>query len=395
MSLTSEERSAINRQNAANSTGPKSSEGKAASRRNALKHGLRADAIALPNEDPSIVAARNDSWNDYYKPQSPAAQHLVNQCVQATLLADRCHQFHHAALSKQIREFELNNDATTTTRPARMATQGFAQNPGLHLVSPHPDRPRPALFDRALGKSRPGPRLGRPLDLRRVRRSDPPPGPPRIKDTLASYPDAWLTRLYRLICTPRVSKYEMAALFEGIRFPSQYQGVSLDPDHLPDLAASLASLHGTVDEKLTTLRDLEEEYRELYEDPHAPESESRAMILRDASTARLFLRYHAESRTAFHRAYRELVKTLEADAASPVEDVSPNEPDVPEASPPPAQAAVSPNEPNSDVSSGEYKPFTLFERLLKELPSPTGTIPATDEPALPISATCPESLAVA
>ncbi len=110
MPLTPEERSAINRQNAANSTGPRSDEGKARSRRNAFKHGLRADALALPNEDPAIVAARNDSWNNHYQPQSPAAQHLVNQCVQATLLADRCHQYHHAALSKQIRELELNND---------------------------------------------------------------------------------------------------------------------------------------------------------------------------------------------------------------------------------------------------------------------------------------------
>ncbi len=97
MPLTSQARSAINRQNASHSTGPKTDDGKTRSRRNALKHGLRAEALALPNEDPAAVAARNDSWNDYYKPQSPAAQHLVNQCVQATLLADRCNQFHHAA----------------------------------------------------------------------------------------------------------------------------------------------------------------------------------------------------------------------------------------------------------------------------------------------------------
>ncbi len=136
MALTSKERSTINRQNAANSTGPRSDAGKAASRRNAIKHGLRAEALALPNEDVAVVAARNESWNDYYKPQSPAAQHLVNQCVQATLLADRCHQFHHAALSKQIREIQMHNDRFDE-HDARAIAQGFAKDPAatLHRLS--------------------------------------------------------------------------------------------------------------------------------------------------------------------------------------------------------------------------------------------------------------------
>ena len=39
------------------------------------------------------------------------------------------------------------------------------------------------------------------------------------------------------------------------------------------------------------------------------------MILKDPSEARIFLRYHAEARTAFHKAYAQLLKTLERDAA--------------------------------------------------------------------------------
>src|SRR3954469_9359753 len=98
MPRTPDERRAINRENARHSTGPKSAEGKARSRGNALKHGLRAAVpAALPNEDPVAVQARADEWDSYYRPQSPAARHLVDQCVRATLLADRCDQYHSAA----------------------------------------------------------------------------------------------------------------------------------------------------------------------------------------------------------------------------------------------------------------------------------------------------------
>ena len=48
------------------------------------------EPLPLPNEDPAAVEARNNSWNDYYRPESPVAHHLVNQCARATLLSDRC-----------------------------------------------------------------------------------------------------------------------------------------------------------------------------------------------------------------------------------------------------------------------------------------------------------------
>jgi hypothetical protein len=50
------------------------------------------------------------------------------------------------------------------------------------------------------------------------------------------------------------------------------------------------------------------------------------LILSDGATARLFLRYHAEARMAFHRAHSALLKTLEQDDC---EGDSPNEPDDP------------------------------------------------------------------
>src|SRR4051794_24036582 len=95
----------------------------------------------------------------------------------------------------------------------------------------------------------------------------------------------------------------------------------------------------------------------------------RALVLKDEAEARLFFRYHSESRSTFHRAYKDLVATLERDEAGLAdggESDSPNEPDTlaegPEApggvdAPRPSEVAreesVSPNEPDAPVSPNE------------------------------------------
>src|SRR5262249_14555193 len=120
MTLTAEQRAEISRQNGRQSKGPVSAAGKSRSRANSLRHGLRAEVLPLPNEDPEKVAAREQAWNEYYRPQSPAAQHLVTECVRATLLADRAHAFHAAALSDQVRQAEQRFDIEQDDRVQRL-----------------------------------------------------------------------------------------------------------------------------------------------------------------------------------------------------------------------------------------------------------------------------------
>lgn len=54
--MTSERQAMANRQNALKSTGPKTDEGKAAARLNAVKHGLLSAHVRLPNEDEDALA---------------------------------------------------------------------------------------------------------------------------------------------------------------------------------------------------------------------------------------------------------------------------------------------------------------------------------------------------
>src|SRR3954466_2079767 len=96
--LSPEERAEVSRRNGAKSRGPKIAAGRATSSRNSTKHGMRAKTRGMANGDPEGAAGRVAEWNEHYLPQSPAARPLVNQCVSATLLADRCQLAHDSAL---------------------------------------------------------------------------------------------------------------------------------------------------------------------------------------------------------------------------------------------------------------------------------------------------------
>ncbi len=126
MSLTPEERAERSRQNGRKSHGPTTHAGKQRSRANAMKHGLRADALPIPGEDPALAQSRTDAWNEYYAPQSPASQHLVNECVRATLQADRVANCHAVAIAAHMKEARASwydrQEKAATEQGARLRT---------------------------------------------------------------------------------------------------------------------------------------------------------------------------------------------------------------------------------------------------------------------------------
>ena len=70
---TTIDRAEINRRNAARSTGPRTPEGKARSRFNAVKHGCRARLPILPGEDPEAYQHRLDAWVGKFARATPSS----------------------------------------------------------------------------------------------------------------------------------------------------------------------------------------------------------------------------------------------------------------------------------------------------------------------------------
>jgi len=73
-----------NRQNAQRSTGPRTPEGKAASSRNALTHGLTAQQIVLETESQAEFEEHAAELREEHQPSTPTAHILVDQLIRAS-----------------------------------------------------------------------------------------------------------------------------------------------------------------------------------------------------------------------------------------------------------------------------------------------------------------------
>ena len=70
-----------NRRNAAKSTGPRSAEGKAASRMNALKSGVFAESEIIAGEDRAALEALTAEYIQRFHPTTPEERHFVDTVI--------------------------------------------------------------------------------------------------------------------------------------------------------------------------------------------------------------------------------------------------------------------------------------------------------------------------
>ncbi len=82
--MSSEARIEANRRNAKRSTGPKSYAGKAASARNAIRHGLSSRTLTiLPKEDSEELKQLVEEITSEFKPITGAENFFVDQMIHA------------------------------------------------------------------------------------------------------------------------------------------------------------------------------------------------------------------------------------------------------------------------------------------------------------------------
>jgi hypothetical protein len=105
MPTSSDRKVTANRANASHSTGPKSSAGKAKSRLNALKHGLRSEQIVIPGEDPRAFDAECAAWSADWQPKSHTRAILVERAAATSWRLRRCVRIE----GTRLRQLSLNN----------------------------------------------------------------------------------------------------------------------------------------------------------------------------------------------------------------------------------------------------------------------------------------------
>src|SRR5262245_44302329 len=291
MVLTSSQRAAVNRKNAQKSTGPRTPEGKAKSSRNALRHGLCAKTISLPNEDPRTAEERLRAWFDWYEPRSPAAVHLVTECARATLQADRLHRCACAHAADQIYRAMEESDRRRGV-DIRAAKDGIDPRydpvPGLAALATTGAGCRAMLerwvwYRNRLRYDEPtlptdGPELLRML-------SHPP------EAVLKHDPKAWVAHLLVALTLDHDRDARLDALFDPAQMPD---GLTSDYRRgaLPDRATAASRLSALIEVPFAWWAAREEAYRgDVLARTGAAD---RAVLPQDAVAARLLVRYQSE-----------------------------------------------------------------------------------------------------
>jgi len=97
--MTTEAQVAANRLNAQKSTGPHTAEGKAAIAQNAVKHGLRAQAVVLPGEEPDQYGRHHQEMMDQLHPEGLQEIDLAERIVGLAWRLRRAGRYHDAVFS--------------------------------------------------------------------------------------------------------------------------------------------------------------------------------------------------------------------------------------------------------------------------------------------------------
>ncbi len=107
-SMTTRKQIEANRRNARSSTGPQTRPGKAASKLNAIKHGLRAAEVVVRGEDPAEFSRALENLIDEFQPQGPLEEQLVERIAACTWRLRRIYRVEAGIFTHETLMIELN-----------------------------------------------------------------------------------------------------------------------------------------------------------------------------------------------------------------------------------------------------------------------------------------------
>ena len=110
--MSSQKQINANRRNAQNSTGPRTPEGRAAVRLNALTHGLTAADIVLTSEDDAPFEELLQAFLNEYDPQTPTEHTLLEQLVCAAWRLRRVRSLEQGIFNNRLSETTEYMDET-------------------------------------------------------------------------------------------------------------------------------------------------------------------------------------------------------------------------------------------------------------------------------------------
>ena len=118
-----------NQSNARKSTGPATEEGKAASRRNALRHGLAGTGIVLPEDEAGEVAERLAGWRSALKPRDAYDEWIAGRLCALAVRLERCE--HHERALLELGAARASGDWDTERRlAAEVLGESLPKAPG-------------------------------------------------------------------------------------------------------------------------------------------------------------------------------------------------------------------------------------------------------------------------
>ena len=310
MSNQKRSRAEINKTNSLKSTGPRTEAGKLKARQNAFQHGMCA-VTAMPNEDPFKIIEREAEWNSFYQPKSPGAQHLVNECVRATLLSDRLGIYSDGTLTGQV------NKARHTLQCAREEAVEDARQ----FFVPDAEKAVRILSETATGCTFMADRwqlLGKHFKEQghwaSVDRGQAVwlCGVTMTPDYTQGDRRAWQITYFNAICSSNDPLRTSRFYCESV---DHYDGLShlYRKDNPPEKEFCREWLLNLATEMRDFYRSRAQELHEAFDFEEMEAAEACALVITDEKQARLYLRYSSEARNTFHKAYSALLRTLEID----------------------------------------------------------------------------------